>query len=89
MDESDVTVVRTQIQLTEKQARRLRQLAAAEGRSMAALIRRSVDALLAQPEAHEDEVRRTRALRAAGRFRSGVRDLSAQHDRHLGEVLGR
>lgn len=82
-------MVRTQIQLTEKQSRRLKQLAAAQGRSMADLIRRSVDAMLAQPEASDDEVRRTRALRAAGRFRSGVRDLSSQHDRHLAEVLGR
>jgi Arc/MetJ-type ribon-helix-helix transcriptional regulator len=82
-------MVRTQIQLTEKQARRLKQLAAAQGRSMADLIRSSVDALLAQPEANDAEVRRIRALRAAGRFRSGVRDLSSQHDRHLVDVLGR
>jgi predicted transcriptional regulator len=82
-------MVRTQIQLTEQQARRLKQLAAAQGRSMADLIRSSVDALLARPEVIDDEVRRTRALRAVGRFRSGVRDLSSQHDRHLVEVLRR
>jgi Arc/MetJ-type ribon-helix-helix transcriptional regulator len=81
-------MVRTQIQLTEKQARRLKQLAAAQGRSMADLIRSSVDALLAQPEGNDDR-RRARALRAAGRFRSGVRDLSSRHDRHLAEVLDR
>lgn len=81
-------MVRTQIQLTETQARRLKQLAAAQGRSMAAVIRSSVDTLLAAPEASDDDVRRTRALRAAGRFRSGVRDLSSKHDRHLAEVLG-
>lgn len=82
-------MVRTQIQLTEIQARRLKQLAAAQGRSMADLIRTMVDALLAQPDAHDHEARRVRALRAAGRFRSGVRDLSSQHDRHLADVLGR
>jgi len=82
-------MVRTQIQLTERQARRLKKLAAAQGRSMADLIRRSVDAMLAQPEANDDIVRRTRALRAAGRFRSGVGDLSSQHDRHLAEILSR
>lgn len=82
-------MVRTQIQLTERQARRLKKLAAAQGRSMADLIRRSVDAMLAQPGANDDEVRRARALRAAGRFRSGVRDLSSQHDRHLAEVFER
>ena len=82
-------MVRTQIQLTETQARRLKQLAAAQGRSMADLIRTTVDALLAQPDAHDHEARRARALRAAGRFRSGVRDLSSQHDRHLADVLDR
>ena len=82
-------MVRTQIQLTERQARRLKKLAAAQGRSMADLIRRSVDAMLAQPDADVDEARRTRALRAAGRFRSRIRDLSSRHDRHLAEILGR
>ena len=82
-------MVRTQIQLTETQARRLRQLAAAQRRSMADLIRSSVDALLVESGASDDEVKRARALGAAGRFRSGVRDLSSQHDRHLAEVLTR
>jgi Arc/MetJ-type ribon-helix-helix transcriptional regulator len=80
-------MVRTQIQLTEKQARRLKQLAAARGRSMADLIRSSVDALLAQPETQDAEAARARALRAAGRFRSGLNDLSSEHDRHLSAVL--
>ena len=39
-------MVRTQIQLTEEQARRLRAMSAEQGVSMAELIRRSVDALL-------------------------------------------
>jgi hypothetical protein len=82
-------MVRTQIQLTEQQARRLKRLAAAQGRSMADLIRSSVDALLARPDAHDDEVRRSRALRAVGRFRSGLRDLATEHDRHLAKVLER
>ena len=82
-------MVRTQIQLTETQARRLKRLAAAQGRSMADLIRSSVDALLSHPEANTDEVRRTRALGAAGRFRSGLGDLSTHHDRHLADVLDR
>jgi Arc/MetJ-type ribon-helix-helix transcriptional regulator len=82
-------MVRTQIQLTEKQARRLKQLANAKGRSMADLIRSSVDALLAQAGAHDQDAKRARAIRAAGRFRSGARDLSAKHDRHLADVFGR
>ena len=81
-------MVRTQIQLTQAQARRLKQLAAAQGRSMADVIRGSVDVLLAQHEGSDDERRRSRALGAAGRFRSGRRDLAKRHDRHLAEIFG-
>jgi hypothetical protein len=56
---------------------------------MADLIRSSVDALLAQPETQDHDATRARALGAAGRFRSGLSDLSSQHDRHLSEILRR
>jgi len=38
-----ITMVRTQIQLTEEQARALKEIAAARGESMAEVIRRAVD----------------------------------------------
>ena len=82
-------MVRTQIQVTERQARLLKRLAVVQGRSMADLIRTSVDALLAQSEVADEADRRARALRATGRFRSGIRDLSTRHDRHLAEAFGR
>jgi Antitoxin-like ribbon-helix-helix len=75
-------MVRTQIQLTEDEARALRRLAAEDSVSMSALVREAVDRLLAvrrgTPEA---EVRR-RAARVAGRFRSAHEDLSERHDDH-------
>jgi Arc/MetJ-type ribon-helix-helix transcriptional regulator len=80
-------MVRTQIQLTEQQARRLKRLAAAEGLSMAELIRRSVDELLASPKVASGDQRRQRAAALSGRFRSGVSDLSSHHDRHLAEAF--
>jgi hypothetical protein len=78
-------MVRTQILLTESQAHELRKLAAAEHRSMADLVRDGVDSLL---KAHGGGTRsdaKTRALAAAGRFRSGVPDLGTRHDDHLAE----
>ena len=33
----------------------------------------------------DPEEQRQRAIAAAGRFRSGIKDLSSQHDKHLGE----
>jgi hypothetical protein len=64
-------MLRTQIQITEKQASRLKALAARRGVSMAELVR-------------QDEIYR-RALQAAGRVRSGTRDGSIRHDAYLAE----
>jgi hypothetical protein len=76
-------VVRTQIQLTEAQAEGLKALAARQGRSMADLIRGSVDSLLgAEGQLSRDE-RRRRGLAVVGRYRNGPRDLSERHDRYL------
>ena len=61
-------MVRTQIQLTESQSERLRRLAAQEGVSMATLIRRGVDRLLASREPVDRAARKERALEAIGRF---------------------
>ncbi len=79
-------MIRTQIQLTEEQARRLREEARRSGRSVAELIRRSVDRYL------EDDVapvlgsrRRLFALEVVGAFRSGRTDIAEKHDEYLEE----
>jgi hypothetical protein len=75
-------MVRTQIQLTDAEARALRRLAAEDSVSMSALVREAVDRLLAGRQgAPQAEVRR-RAARAAGRFRSKQVDLSERHDEY-------
>ena len=81
-------MIRTQIQLSEAQARRLKALAAERGVSVAELIRQGVDTLI-PAGAVDGEERRQRAMAAAGRFHSGQHDVSVQHDRHLAEVWKR
>lgn len=79
-------MVRTQIQLEEAQVAALRTRAAAEGRSMADLIRASVDeALRGAPRVSREE-RLKRALRAIGRFRAAPSDLSRRHDAYLAKA---
>lgn len=80
-------VVRTQIQLTEAQAQALKALAAAEGRSMADLIRDGVDALLRRRGIVDRTTVKARSLAALGRFRSGARDLGSKHDDHLADAF--
>jgi Arc/MetJ-type ribon-helix-helix transcriptional regulator len=74
---------RMQIQLTETQLARLRELAAAQGRSMADVVRDSVDRYLRGERPIDREERKRRALSAVGRFRSDQADVSEHHDRYL------
>jgi predicted DNA-binding protein len=80
-------MIRTQIQLTEEQARRLKRLAAERGVSIATVVRESVDQTL-ERASHED--RRARAIRALrdADFRSGHADVAERHDDYLAEDFG-
>lgn len=82
-------MVRTQIQLTEQQARRLRAHARERGLSLAEIIRRYVEKGLAE-EASDRAAVYERAARLVGRFRDrrGARDISSKHDRYLDEAFG-
>lgn len=81
-------MVRTQIQLTEGQSRALKQLAAQQDKSVAELIRHSVDQFIKSAGVIGAEERRLRAVAAAGRFRSGRNALSTDHDRYLADDYG-
>ena len=74
-------MVRTQVRLTDEQARGLRRLAADRGVSVAKVIREAVERYLAE-EATSGE-RRQRAVAAIGGFHSGLHDVGEAHDRHL------
>ncbi len=80
------TMVRTQIQLTEEQAARLKRLAATKGVSVAELIRQGVEVLLHSTGTISPEEQRQRAIAVAGRFHSGRSNLSIKHNDHLAEV---
>jgi hypothetical protein len=81
-------MVRTQIQLSEKQAAALKKLAARQNVSVAELIRRAVDEQLRAAGSLDPDERKRRALAAAGRFHSGQSDLSTAHDQYLSEAFG-
>jgi hypothetical protein len=77
-------MIRTQVQLTDAQARALRRVAAERGVSMAAVIRELVDAGLAAPVA----AHRARARGVIGRFASEPSTVSRDHDRELDSAFG-
>lgn len=78
-------MIRTQIQLTEKQAQALKELAIRRRESLAGLVRECVETLIHSTRTMSLKERRIRAIEAAGRFKS-ARDLSGKHDKHLSEV---
>jgi hypothetical protein len=80
-------MIRTQIQLHEKQVAMLKKMAAANHKSMAEIIRQSIDFYAKAKYEDTDKQRRNRAIAATGQFSSGVNDLSASHDAYLAEAF--
>ena len=79
-------MVRMQVQLTEEQADRLRRLATESGQSIAELVRVGVDLYLGSRHQPTQNERIEHAVALAGRFASGLKDVSADHDRYLAEA---
>lgn len=76
-------MIRTQIQLTEDQAKALKELAHRRGVSMAELVREGVDGLL---DADDYEARWRRAVSVVGKFRGDGANVSEEHDKYLEEA---
>ncbi|MDO8586609.1 MAG: CopG family transcriptional regulator [Armatimonadota bacterium] len=78
-------MVRTIVQLTEEQAKSLRERAKKESVSASALVRQFVAAGLAIPAV--DDERRRRALQVIGCVKSGTGDVSERHDEIFAESV--
>lgn len=81
-------MIRTQIQLTEEQARALKEVAGKENVSMSELIRQAVNYWLQTVQPVSQDEQRRRALALLGQFRSGKSDISERHDEYLVEDYG-
>ena len=79
-------MVRTQIELSEQQMKALEALANQRDISVSALVQESIDQLLQSAPTSYTEEQRRKALAAAGRFKSGLGDLSKRHDAYLTEA---
>ena len=80
-------MIRTQIQLTEEQARALKAQARREERSIAELVRECVAEYLARRRTPDVQELARRARGLKGRFRSGAADLAEAHDRYLDDAF--
>lgn len=82
-------MIRTQVQLTDKLAAGIKDLAVREHLSMAEMIRRAVARFLESESKAGKEDRYARALSAAGGFTSGSRRNSTRHDAEFAEASQR
>jgi hypothetical protein len=79
-------MVRTQIQLTDEQHRRLRRLARRLGESLAEAVRRCVDDRLEREDVQPSREERPQAVLAVfGRYEDpeGLSNVAVEHDRYL------
>jgi hypothetical protein len=81
-------MVRTQIQLTERQMGKVRRAAQAQGVSVAELIRRIIDRCI-DAEMPDTAERYARAARLLGAFqdKDAATDVSDRHDRYLQRIF--
>jgi hypothetical protein len=79
-------MIRTQIQITPEQARALKRLAAKEGKSVAELIRISLDGMLRAGGIKDQTDLRRKASAAAGRL-NGPINLAERHDDYIAEAI--
>ena len=72
-------MIRLQVQLTDEQARRLKEIARRDGVSVAEIVREAVDERFARERVDPWE----RASELVGRYSSGDTNVSVNHDAYL------
>jgi predicted transcriptional regulator len=77
-------MVRTQIQLTEEQAEKLREMAMKNHESIASLIRNAIDQFLLSGKVDRAGLYR-QAEPVIGKYKTDKDDIAVEHDRYLDE----
>ena len=80
-------MVRAQVQFTEEQMEALRQISRQQRRSISAIVRDAVATAITTNRTRPETDRVRRALDVAGKFSSGLTDVSARHDDYLADAF--
>jgi len=79
-------MIRTQIQLTEEQAKAIKKIALSRRLPVAELIRRAVDTMIKSSSTADPEEKLKRAIEIVGKFSSGKHDIAGSHDKYLADA---
>ena len=80
-------MVRTQIQLTPEQSRRVKRVAERKGISVAEVIRQSIDIALVSEDLPSRDELKAKARSVFGKYQDRQTDVSENHDRYLPEAF--
>jgi len=80
-------MVQTQIELTDEQMTALEKLAQEQNISLPQLIQDNIKKLIAEPAPRYTPEQKQQALDIVGKFRSGLNDLSTNHDKYFEEAI--
>ncbi|MBE3090506.1 MAG: CopG family transcriptional regulator [Actinobacteria bacterium] len=78
-------MIRTQIQLTEKQYKMLKEISANNNTSIAEVVRECIAYYSASKCMISNEEKYSKAINSIGKFKSGEKDISIKHDKYLAE----
>jgi len=79
-----VTLIRTQIQLSQRQSNILKDLSTTRKESIASLIRQAIDQFIASGAPNRTGLYE-QALTVVGKFQAESPDISVEHDKYLDE----
>jgi hypothetical protein len=88
MTQRSKEMIRTQVQVTEEQARLLREISRTNQESLAGLIRRAVDQFLVNRKPDRSTLYR-QASTIVGKYAAGAGDVSTSHDQYLEEAFAK
>ena len=74
---------RTQVQLTEKQYKTIKEISSSRNISMAEVIREAIDWYCPNKAIFANKEKIQKAIGIMGKYRSGHQDISKDHDRYL------
>lgn len=78
-------MIRIQVQFSEEQHKKLKEISQIEKQSVAAIIRKAVDHILLTRKPDRTALYK-QALSVAGKYEADASDISSEHDRYLEEA---